>query len=132
MSKSFTPFPPANAAAADLSIFDAYAPQSAPAQTQVRLALAAKQLCVPFVSLLAFSHSDAQTGSCKVPGTGVERGKNSLTSHTAPAMFPSVCSPPWRCARVVQTVGKENEKESRSARCRFFFPFSDVEAQMQK
>ncbi|XP_075905681.1 sorting nexin-9b isoform X2 [Nelusetta ayraudi] len=35
VSQSFTAFPPASAAAADLSIFDAYAPQSAPAQTQV-------------------------------------------------------------------------------------------------
>lgn len=44
VSKSFTPFAPANAAAADLSIFDAYAPQAAPAQTQVRLTLAAKHV----------------------------------------------------------------------------------------
>lgn len=45
VSQSFTAFPPASAAAADLSIFDAYAPQSAPAQTQVRPALRAARTC---------------------------------------------------------------------------------------
>lgn len=79
VSQSFTAFPPASAAAADLSIFDAYAPQSAPAQTQVKPALRAARVSL-FVSLLASSHSDVRTGSREVPRTGAE-GKKKPRFH---------------------------------------------------